>query len=334
MRLLDATGMSAPDVDSCMTLGAGHPMGPLKLLDFVGLDVSIAIGESLHADSGRESDEVPPKLRALVAEGALGRKSGPRLLRLLRPGVDREGESRRACLRALGQATRPHPLRATGACEATQLLRQGFMREVPNAAAGDLPRGLDDVWVAHMAYTPTAAPISRARASRCIAHLPPSLGFARRVLCHSRLLSERTRSNPDADTEVVELRDRLERVESEAFLAEYRLAADHDQDQLRVWQLFSPRLIQWLTDDAPEGFSFELQDGALCCVVRGSSEGGVRVRAVRLGRGLEAGHRGLLSGVARRRTGSSGSTRPSTATGTTTRRCRGRSRRWLSRRSR
>ena len=76
VRLLDATGMSAPDVDSCMTLGAGHPMGPLKLLDFVGLDVSIAIGESLHADSGRESDEVPPKLRALVAEGRLGRKSG------------------------------------------------------------------------------------------------------------------------------------------------------------------------------------------------------------------------------------------------------------------
>ena len=76
VRLLDATGMSAPDVDSCMTLGAGHPMGPLKLLDFVGLDVSIAIGESLHADSGRESDEVPPKLRALAAEGRLGRKSG------------------------------------------------------------------------------------------------------------------------------------------------------------------------------------------------------------------------------------------------------------------
>ena len=76
VRLLDASGMSAPDVDSCMTLGAGHPMGPLKLLDFVGLDVSIAIGESLHADSGRESDEVPDALRTLVAEGRLGRKSG------------------------------------------------------------------------------------------------------------------------------------------------------------------------------------------------------------------------------------------------------------------
>jgi 3-hydroxybutyryl-CoA dehydrogenase len=76
VRLKQATGMSADDVDTCMTLGAGHPMGPLRLLDFVGLDVATAIGESLHADSGREADEVPAMVRALVAEGKLGRKSG------------------------------------------------------------------------------------------------------------------------------------------------------------------------------------------------------------------------------------------------------------------
>jgi 3-hydroxybutyryl-CoA dehydrogenase len=52
-----------------MTLGAGHPMGPLALLDYVGLDVSVAIGDAIGA-------EVPPRLRTLVAEGALGRKSG------------------------------------------------------------------------------------------------------------------------------------------------------------------------------------------------------------------------------------------------------------------
>ena len=68
--------MAAADVDDCMRLGAGHPMGPLKLLDFVGLDVAAAIGESLHADSGRESDEVPARVRELIAEGRLGRKSG------------------------------------------------------------------------------------------------------------------------------------------------------------------------------------------------------------------------------------------------------------------
>jgi 3-hydroxyacyl-CoA dehydrogenase len=61
--------MAPADVDACMTLGAGHPMGPLALLDYVGLDVSAAIGESLGV-------EVPERVRALVAEGAVGKKAG------------------------------------------------------------------------------------------------------------------------------------------------------------------------------------------------------------------------------------------------------------------
>jgi 3-hydroxybutyryl-CoA dehydrogenase len=76
VRLKEATGMSAADIDACMRLGAGHPMGPLKLLDFVGLDVAAAIGESLHADSHREADAVPDLIRTLLSEGKLGRKSG------------------------------------------------------------------------------------------------------------------------------------------------------------------------------------------------------------------------------------------------------------------
>jgi 3-hydroxybutyryl-CoA dehydrogenase len=76
VRLVESTGMSAPDVDACMRLGAGHPMGPLALLDFVGLDVAAAIGSSLHADSGRESDEVPQRIHELIAAGKLGRKTG------------------------------------------------------------------------------------------------------------------------------------------------------------------------------------------------------------------------------------------------------------------
>jgi 3-hydroxybutyryl-CoA dehydrogenase len=67
--LLAETGMSAEDVDRCMTLGAGMPMGPLALLDFVGLDVAQAIGETIGAP-------VPAKVVELVAQGALGRKSG------------------------------------------------------------------------------------------------------------------------------------------------------------------------------------------------------------------------------------------------------------------
>jgi 3-hydroxybutyryl-CoA dehydrogenase len=69
VRLLEAGNLDPEAVDTCMRLGAGHPMGPLALLDFVGLDVSAAIGESIGAD-------VPERVRELVAEGKLGRKSG------------------------------------------------------------------------------------------------------------------------------------------------------------------------------------------------------------------------------------------------------------------
>jgi 3-hydroxybutyryl-CoA dehydrogenase len=69
VELMERTGMEAADVDTCMTLGAGHPMGPLALLDYVGLDVSEAIGHTLGAS-------VPERLSELVAEGALGKKVG------------------------------------------------------------------------------------------------------------------------------------------------------------------------------------------------------------------------------------------------------------------
>ncbi len=69
VELMAASGMPAEDIDQCMALGAGMPMGPMALLDFVGLDVSQAIGESIGA-------RVPEPLLALVHEGKLGRKSG------------------------------------------------------------------------------------------------------------------------------------------------------------------------------------------------------------------------------------------------------------------
>ncbi len=69
VRLLEETGMDPVGVDTCMRLGAGHPMGPLALLDLVGLDVAKAIGETL-------GEPVPARIDELLAEGALGRKSG------------------------------------------------------------------------------------------------------------------------------------------------------------------------------------------------------------------------------------------------------------------
>lgn len=67
--LLVESGLEPEAIDTCMKLGAGHPMGPLALLDFVGLDVSQAIGNAIGAN-------VPAKVDELVAAGALGKKSG------------------------------------------------------------------------------------------------------------------------------------------------------------------------------------------------------------------------------------------------------------------
>jgi 3-hydroxyacyl-CoA dehydrogenase len=69
VRLLERHGLDPATVDDCMKLGAGHPMGPLKLLDLVGLDVSASIGDSI-------GEEVPARVRELVAAGRLGKKAG------------------------------------------------------------------------------------------------------------------------------------------------------------------------------------------------------------------------------------------------------------------
>jgi 3-hydroxybutyryl-CoA dehydrogenase len=76
VRMIERTGMEAGEVDSCMTLGAGHPMGPLALLDFVGLDVAEAIGDALHADSDEPAHKPPGLMVEMVGKGKLGRKSG------------------------------------------------------------------------------------------------------------------------------------------------------------------------------------------------------------------------------------------------------------------
>lgn len=69
VELQEQTGLDSESIDTAMKLGAGHPIGPLALLDLVGLDVSKAIGEEIGAP-------IPKTVEKLVAEGKLGRKSG------------------------------------------------------------------------------------------------------------------------------------------------------------------------------------------------------------------------------------------------------------------
>lgn len=76
VRMVERTGMDPGEVDACMKLGAGHPMGPLALLDFVGLDVAEAIGDALYADSAEAAHKPPGLMVEMVGEGKLGRKAG------------------------------------------------------------------------------------------------------------------------------------------------------------------------------------------------------------------------------------------------------------------
>ena len=59
-----------------MKLGAGHPMGPLTLCDFIGLDVLNAVCVSLYEEFKRPEYAPPPLMKRMIAAGRLGRKSG------------------------------------------------------------------------------------------------------------------------------------------------------------------------------------------------------------------------------------------------------------------
>jgi 3-hydroxybutyryl-CoA dehydrogenase len=67
---------TADSVDTVMKLGMAHPMGPLALADFIGLDVCLAILEVLHHGLGDDKYRPCPLLRKMVAAGHLGRKTG------------------------------------------------------------------------------------------------------------------------------------------------------------------------------------------------------------------------------------------------------------------
>lgn len=76
MRMFEEGVASAADIDKAMTLGYGHPIGPLALTDLVGLDVRLAISEHLLRELGNEAFRPPRVLRRLVRAGKLGRKTG------------------------------------------------------------------------------------------------------------------------------------------------------------------------------------------------------------------------------------------------------------------
>ena len=76
VRALEDGVGTAEDIDKGMELGCGHPMGPLKLLDFVGLDTTCAIAEIMFEEYREKRFAPPPLLKRMVLAGRYGRKSG------------------------------------------------------------------------------------------------------------------------------------------------------------------------------------------------------------------------------------------------------------------
>ena len=76
VRMYEDGFASREDIDHGMKLGCGHPMGPLTLCDFIGLDVLYSVCDSLYEEFKRDEYAPPPLLKRMVVSGHLGRKTG------------------------------------------------------------------------------------------------------------------------------------------------------------------------------------------------------------------------------------------------------------------
>jgi 3-hydroxybutyryl-CoA dehydrogenase len=76
IRMYDEGFATAEDIDAAVSLGLNHPMGPLTLLDYIGLDTAMFVAEVLYQEFKEPAYAPPPLLKRMVAAGRLGRKSG------------------------------------------------------------------------------------------------------------------------------------------------------------------------------------------------------------------------------------------------------------------
>ncbi len=76
VRMLESGFAAAEDIDTGMVLGCGHPMGPLRLADFIGLDTVTEVARSMHEEFAEPRYAPPPLLLRLVDAGRLGKKTG------------------------------------------------------------------------------------------------------------------------------------------------------------------------------------------------------------------------------------------------------------------
>ena len=92
IRMVETSVTSPDDIDNAMVLGYGHPIGPLRLADLIGLDVQLDAATYLHEALGSETFRPPELLERMVAEGKLGKKSGEGFYRWENEGAPADGE--------------------------------------------------------------------------------------------------------------------------------------------------------------------------------------------------------------------------------------------------
>ncbi|MFE7723930.1 3-hydroxybutyryl-CoA dehydrogenase [Nocardia rhizosphaerihabitans] len=76
VRMLDSGAATAEEIDQGMVEGCAHPLGPLKLIDLIGVDTTVAIADALYSEFKQPHLAAPPALRRMCDAGLLGRKSG------------------------------------------------------------------------------------------------------------------------------------------------------------------------------------------------------------------------------------------------------------------
>ena len=87
VRMYEDGFATREDIDEGMKRGCGHPMGPLTLCDFIGLDVLYSVCDSLYEEFKRDEYAPPPLLKRMVVSGHLGRKTGRGFYRYDAPGT-------------------------------------------------------------------------------------------------------------------------------------------------------------------------------------------------------------------------------------------------------
>jgi 3-hydroxyacyl-CoA dehydrogenase len=111
VRMYEEGFASREDIDEGMKLGCGHPMGPLQLCDFIGLDVLYSVCDSLCEEFKRDEYAPPPLMKRMVVAGHLGRKAGHGFSSTAERGCLRNPPARSVCRPGVRvRSNRPGPL--------------------------------------------------------------------------------------------------------------------------------------------------------------------------------------------------------------------------------